>query len=477
MMNCIRSVFFFFFITFSFSLSAKIARSQKKPNVIIFFVDDLGWTDLGYSGSDYHQTPNIDELSRDGIVFTNSYSACTVCSPTRASLMTGKYPARLHLTDWIEGHKYPWAKLQVPQWQMFLDTAEFTIAEAFKGNGYRTIHLGKWHLGESEEFYPENQGFDINIGGWANGGPYTKDGNKGYFSPYGNPRLTDRKHGEYLTERLASEACLFLASEAHNNPFFMNFCFYSVHTPLMGKVEKIKKYQLLIDSTDNQINPTYAAMVEHVDDAIGKVIAQLKKQNLYDNTIILFSSDNGGLIGNSKKPVTSNIPLRGGKGSMYEGGVRIPTILKLPKSELKGRIIEEPVITVDYLPTLTELAGIKIIQQTDGESWVQLFSGRGQLKRKSLFWHYPHYHSQGAVPYSAVRKGDWKLIENFEDNTFELYNLVTDIGETINLYETNTTKVSELKTELNNWRIDVKAQYATPNPNYNKLKERKKSKK
>ncbi len=459
------------------------ANSQeKKPNVILFLVDDLGWTDLGSFGSDLYQSPNVDKLAAEGVRFTNSYSACTVCSPTRSAIVTGKYPARTHTTDWIEGHKFPWAKLNVPDWTMYLDAEEYTIAEAFKDAGYQTAHFGKWHLGEKEENWPENHGFDINIGGYSRGAPNLrkKEGTFGYFSPYGNPRLEDGPEGEHLTERLANEACNYIDAQK-DNPFFINLWFYNVHTPLQAKQTKIDKYKNLVNDQARHKNPTYAAMVEHMDDAIGKVIAKLKAQGLYDNTIILFSSDNGGLIGkNPKRKITNNAPLRKGKGSIYEGGVKIPTIIRLPNTNFNGAEIQTPVISMDYYPTLVELAGIaseKTNAQTlDGKSLAPLLNGQKDMDREAVFWHYPHYHQEGGVPYSAVRKGNWKLIEIFETHTFELYNLKEDIGEQHNVLVAHPEKAAELKKDLISWRAEVGAQYATPNENYVPNKQRKKRK-
>jgi len=451
---------------------------KKKPNVLLILVDDMGWTDLGSYGSDLYQSPHIDKLANEGVQFTNSYSACTVCSPTRASIATGKYPARIHVTDWIEGHKFPWAKLNVPDWTMYLDSEEYTMAEAFKDAGYNTAHFGKWHLGEKEENWPENHGFDLNIGGWKKGAPNRnkKEGYTGYFSPYGNPRLEDGPVGEYLTERLANEVCDYI-DESSDAPFFVNLWLYNVHTPLQATQEKIDKYTKLIDTTSRHQNPTYAAMVEHTDDAVGKIIAKLKEKGMYENTIILFSSDNGGLIGKSKKTVTNNAPLRNGKGDIYEGGVRIPTIIYVPKNNFKRKKIAAPIISMDYYPTLTDLAGIttkKVTSQTvDGKSLLSLMQGNTE-EREAIYWHYPHYHQEGGVPYSAIRMGDWKLIENFETNTFELYNLKKDISESKNLVHKNPTIAEKLKNNLDAWRKDVNAQYPSQNENFIKSKERKK---
>lgn len=451
----------------------------RKPNVIVILVDDLGATDLGCYGSDFYQTPHIDQLASEGVRFTDSYSSCTVCSPTRASIMTGKYPARQHLTDWIEGHKYPWAKLKVPNWKMYLDSAEYTMAEAFQDAGYFTAHVGKWHLGEEEKDWPENHGFDINIGGWAKGAPHRNKtkGFNGYFSPYGNPRLNDGQDDEYLTERLTSEVCT-LIEEKGREPFFINFWLYNVHTPLQACKDKIDKYTALVDSTKHHQNPVYAAMVEHTDEAVGKVIATLKEKGLYKNTIILFSSDNGGLIGRKRHKVTNNYPFRYGKGGMYEGGVRIPTILYTPHQQNNGQTIDEPVIANDYYPTLAELAGISIPKNQkaamDGQSWLPLLNGAATLQREAIFWHYPHYHQEGAVPYGAIRLGYWKLIENFETGESELYHLMDDVGETKNLIDSNPTKAQQLKDQLNEWRRSVNAQMPVENKAFNKKKERKK---
>lgn len=477
------SIFLLPIFIFAFtSCKGSAKQNTQSPNVVMILVDDMGWTDLGCYGSDYYQTPNIDQLAEEGVRFTNAYSSCTVCSPSRASVMTGKYPARLNLTDWIEGHKYPWAKLKVPDWKMYLDSSEVTMAEAFRQAGYYTAHVGKWHLGEEEKDWPENHGFDVNIGGWSKGAPHRnkQKGFQGYFSPYGNPRLKDGEDGEYLTDRLAGEVCEIIDREA-GNPFFINFWLYNVHMPLQARQEKIEKYKALQDSGLRHHNPVYAAMVEHTDDAVGKVIGKLKEKGLYENTIILFSSDNGGLIGRGKRKVTSNSPLRDGKGSIYEGGVRVPTILYSAEIEEPGRVIATPVISNDYYPTLMDFAAVQIPQkqqaEMDGASWVPLLQGETDLPRKALFWHYPHYHQEGAVPYSAVRMGPWKLIHNYETGMKELYNLHEDVGESTNLVESFPEKVRELETALDTWKSSVDAQMPVSNDDYDPLRERKKNRK
>ena len=444
-----------------------VAQAASHPNVVVILIDDMGWKDLGVYGSDYHQTPNIDTFARDAVLFTNGYAACTVSSPTRASIMTGKYPARLHLTDWIEGWKFPEAKLQIPDWTMYMPLEEVTMAEAFKSAGYATAHIGKWHLGEDEKYWPENQGFDINLGGWKKGSPNlnkakNSNGPNGYFSPYGNPRLKDGPAGEYLTERLADEACNFIDNNT-SKPFFLNLWFYNVHQPLMAKQEKVDKYRAIVDSTKHQKNPVYAAMVEHVDDAVGKVVAKLKQMGIYDNTIIVFTSDNGGLIGKSARKITDNTPLRKGKGQMYEGGVRVPFIIKNIKQQAAGTVNATPIMSIDLFPTLTDIAGVKVDNKIkkgfDGVSLKHMLAdGTKQPKRSSLYWHYPHYHSEGAMPYSAVRHGDWKLVHIIETNTYELYNLKEDIGEKNDLAAKQPQIVKQLTKELEAWKLKVNAQ-------------------
>lgn len=452
-------------------------QKEKKKNVILFLVDDMGWTDPACFGSDLHQTPNIDKLASKGFLFTNSYSSCNVCSPTRASIMTGKSPARLHLTDWIEGHKYPWAKLSVPDWNMKLDQQEYTIAEAFKEAGYSTAHFGKWHLGETQEYWPENHGFDMNVGGWAKGAPHRnkKLGYKGYFAPFGNPRIKDENEEEHLTEYLTERVCNYINEhETSEQPFFINFWLYNVHTPLQAKEEKVEKYKQLIKEGGHHKNATYAAMVEHTDEAMGAILEALKANNMDENTIILFSSDNGGLIGKGKHKVTNNAPLRRGKGTMYEGGTRIPTVLYVPDMLNKTKLINTPVISMDYFPTLAALAGIEVDSSIDGKDWSPLLADKS-INRNSLHWHYPHYHQEGAVPHGIIRQGDWKLIQNFETGEYELYNLKDDIGETNNLMESHSEKANNLIADLKKWQQEVGAQLPTKNDNFHSKKRWKKT--
>lgn len=455
-----------------FQIKAQKAGDRQQPNVVFILADDLGWTDLGCYGATYYQTPNIDLLASQGVRFTNAYAACTVCSPTRASILTGKYPATINCTDYIPGKKYPYAKMKVPDWTMYLDTAEVTIAELFKANGYATGHIGKWHLGDDPVYWPENQGFDVNKGGWAKGAPIRqrKIGTNGFFSPYGNPRLEDGPAGEYLTERLADEACTFI-QEHQVQPFFLNVWLYSVHLPLQAKTDKIEKYEALKDADNPRHNPTYAAMVEHMDEAVGQIRKTLKKLNLHENTIIVFTSDNGGLIGNAahhKENITSNAPLRSGKGDRYEGGIRVPCIFSYPQTIRAAWQDDTPICSPDFFPTLVEMANLetKHVLNVDGVSLNKLLRREKPLDKRDLFWHYPHYHNEGAVPYSAVRSGDYKLIHNLETNRYELYDLSQDVGEQRNLAGQQLDKGNELKVLLEDWTKQVAAQMPDLNPQY-----------
>lgn len=437
-----------------FSAHPAFAKAHP-PNVILVLVDDLGWTDLGCQGSNFYETPNLDRLAREGMRFTQAYSACTVCSPTRASLLTGKYPARLHLTDWIAGHVRPKAKLKVPEWQKHLPLAERTLAEAFKDAGYATASIGKWHLGGSE-FYPDRQGFDVNIGGTDRGQPPS------YFSPYGIPTLTDGPKGEFLTDRLTDEALKFIERN-RAAPFFIYLPHYAVHTPLMGKPEVVAKYQRKADPQNPQHNPTYAALIESVDDSVGRIRQKLVDLKLADQTLFVFTSDNGGLV---LREITSNRPLRAGKGSSYEGGVRVPLLVQWPGVTQPGSICDVPVITPDHYPTLLEIIGGKPQpgQELDGESIVPLLKQSGALRREEIYWHYPHYHPGGATPYSAIREGDWKLIEFFEDDRVELFNLRDDLAEQTEFAGRKPEKARALRQKLHAWRQQVGAQMPTPNP-------------
>ena len=437
------------------------ALAGRPPNIIVILVDDMGQTDAACYGSRLYVTPHIDQLAKDGVRFTDGYSACTVCSPTRAALLTGKYPARLHLTDWIAGHDKPKAKLQIPNWQKFLPLEEVTLAEQLKAAGYATASIGKWHLtpglaqGDTA-YYPEKHGFDVNLGGYHRGQPPS------YVAPYKIPTLPEGPAGEFLTDREAAEAVKFIEANK-DRPFFIYLSHYAVHTPIAGKPAVIESFKAKVqaDATLKQRNATYAALVTSVDDALGTIRANLSRLNLADNTIIIFTGDNGGLL-----PVTDNSPYRAGKGSAYEGGVRVPLIALWPGHTKAGSIETTPAITLDLYPTVLEMSGIKqLAAQVDGRSLAPLLQG-GKLDRDAIYWHYPHYHPGGATPYSAIRKGDFRLVHFYEDGHDELYNLAKDIGETKDLVSTEPAKAQELRTQLDAWLKSVDAQFPTANPNY-----------
>ena len=458
-----RSCFFLFALAATLLLTifqpARAADTTRPPNIVFFLIDDMGWTDLGCFGSDLFETPNIDKLASQGMKFTNNYSACTVCSPTRAALMTGKYPGRLHITDWIHGSKRANAKLSIPKWTEYLPREEFTIASALKQVGYTSASIGKWHLGDEKEGYPDKHGFDLNVAGCEKGSPPS------YFSPYKLPTLKDGPVGEYLTDRLADEAVHFIEANKAR-PFFLYLPHYAVHLPLQAKKELIAKYQKKIKPGMRHTNATYAAMIESTDDAVGRVLAKLAELGLDKNTLVIFNSDNGGLIRS-----TVNVPLRAGKGSAYEGGVRVPGIVKWPGVVAPGSVCAEPIITLDFYPTLLEITGAKGDKKhnanVDGESILPLLKDpKARLKREFIYWHYPHYHPGGATPYGAVRARDWKLIEFFEDMHVELYNLKDDIGEKTDLAKKMPEKAKELTDNLHAWRKAVGAQMPTANPNY-----------
>ena len=444
------------------------AATPRPPNIILFLIDDWGWTDGSSLGSKLYETPHLDRLAAQGMKFTQAYSACTVCSPTRAAIMTGKYPARLHLTDWIAGHRRPFAKLKIPDWTMQLPLEEQTIAELLKARGYATGLFGKWHLG-NEAFYPQHQGFDVNVGGCNMGAP------RSYFPPYGIPVIADERPGEFLTDRLTRDAITFIEAN-REKPFFMYVPHYAVHTPLAGKPEVVEKYRRkLASGSFTQTNPVYAALVESMDDSVGSIMQALSRLQLEQNTIILLTGDNGGLSGTVnaegwRPGPTRNDPLRLGKGSAYEGGVRVPLIVKWPGVAAAGSTNTTPVISVDLFATVREMAGAGTATAgpgaNDGESLVPLLKGGTKLQRDAIYWHYPHYHPGGATPYSAIRDGDWKLIHFFEDDRVELYHLKDDLGEKSDLAAAQANKTAELRAKLVAWRKSVGAQLPTPNPAY-----------
>jgi len=451
-------------------------KTNKKLNFVFFLIDDLGWTDVGCYGSSFYETPNIDKLASEGMRFTEAYAACPVCSPTRASILTGKYPARLGITQWIGGSDEP------TPYRHYMPLEEVTVAEVLKSRGYATGFVGKWHLGD-KPYYPEHQGFDINIGGDSSGAPPT------YFWPYKkrNRALEEMppggEEGEYLTDRLTDESLKFLEANKER-PFLLYLSHYAVHTPIESKEELTGKYEAKAakipaagrprfvtvygryKTRQVQDNPAFAGMVQSVDESVGRVMKKLEELGVADNTVVIFMSDNGGLSTVPREAPTSNLPLRAGKGWLYEGGIREPMIIKWPGVVKRGSVCREPVTSTDFYPTMLEMAGLPLMpeQHVDGVSLMPLLKNEGKLKRKAIYWHYPHYHGSGNRPSGAVRAGDYKLIEWYEDNSVELYNLRNDMGEKHDLAKEMPEKAAELQSMLGRWRRQMKAKMPALGP-------------
>lgn len=442
--------------------------AAERPNVVLIVADDLGGADLGCYGSNYHQTPHLDKLAGDGVRFAQAYSAAPVCSPTRAALMTGKYPARLHLTDWLPGrpdrNDQP---LLRPEIRQQLPLEEVTLAERLRQAGYATAHVGKWHLGGTG-FGPLEQGFDKNIAGDETGTPLS------YLAPFGSngrmmPGLEQAEPGEYLTDRLTTEAIRFV-TEKRDRPFFLYLAHYAPHTPLTGRPDLQQKWEER-DRPKNpgaQANPIYAAMLESVDESVGRIRQALADHGLAENTLVIFTSDNGGLATaeGPRTPSTSNAPLREGKGFLYEGGIRIPLIAYWPTVVIGGRVVETPVSSYDLVPTLVDLCGLEPVGQVDGLSTAAVWKNTGVVPERTLYWHYPHYSNQRARPGGAIRKGNYKLIEFYETGRRELFDLGQDRSESRNLAADQPDLVESLGAELVAWRQSVGAQRMSPNPDF-----------
>jgi arylsulfatase A-like enzyme len=497
---------------------------DRLPNVVFFLVDDLGWRDLGCYGSRFYETPHIDQFAAESVRFTQAYAACHVCSPTRASIVTGKYPARLHLTDWLPGrNEFPFQKLKNATIHPHLPLEETTIAEALKEHGYITGHFGKWHLGEDPSG-PLQQGFDVQIPRWNKGWPKA-----GYYSPFQMNGIEDAP-GDYLTDRLTDEALRFI--EKHQDrPFFLYLSHFAVHDPIEGRADLVRKYQekservpdrevspfilegnpdaliplsraelnalqetesyrghrvlphQIVKIKQHQDNVQFAAMVEGMDESFGRVLAQLKTLGLDDNSIVIFCSDNGGMsAANFGRPnrvipdtqldkayATSNLPLRGAKGWLYEGGIRVPTLVKWPGRSKRGTECDVPVISTDFYPSILEMIGVaaRPEQHLDGVSFAGLLMGQERLERKAIYWHFPHYSNHGMQsPGGAIRCGDYKLIEYFENNTVQLFDLRNDLGEQNDLASVEPEIAARLKSMLHRWRANVAASMMEQNPGY-----------
>ena len=453
------------------------------PNFLFIVVDDLGHKDLSVTGSDFYETPNIDKIANEGTIFTQGYSNSSVCSPSRASLLTGFYPAVHGITDWIGAkHGEEWrsverkTKLLPSDYVKHLPFEMTTLPEVFKANAYRTFFAGKWHLGSLEQkSLPTDHGFEINKGGYHKGGPYTG----GYFSPFNNPFLEDKdeEKGMTLSMKLARETSAFIRSNS-NEPFFAYLSFYAVHAPIQTTREKWLKYQkkaveqgLLKEGFEmekrspiriKQDNPVYAGLLEQTDEAVGHVLNTLEALHLDDNTVVVFVSDNGGVSAGDDF-ATSNLPLRGGKGYQWEAGTRIPFFIKAPHLDNVSKKVDIPVTGADLFPTLLELAGIESPYKVNGKSLVPLLKGN-DFNSRPLFWHYPHYGNQGGDPSAIIRKGDWKLIHYFEDEKDELYHLGKDIGESTDVFEKNIEVGTTLSNELQEWLSSTNAKIPELDP-------------
>ncbi len=436
--------------------------ASTRPNIVVFLIDDLGWGDLGCYGNTFHETSQIDQLAREGMKFTNAYAAAPVCSPSRAAILTGKTPARLHLTQWIPGTKYPHKRLLGPPTPLHLDGTTPTLAELLKSADYQAAAIGKWHLG-GEGYLPEDFGFDENVAGDNHGSPPS------YFGPFHFHNLNGYTVHDYLTDVLREKTDAFVRDASRRGPFFLYMAEYSVHLPLQAKLAMIEKYRRKNGGKDEP-DPVYAAMIESTDMALGSLRTALRRAGVADNTIILLTSDNGGVgfQGRNLHRIANNGGLRAGKGFLFEGGIREPLIIHWPGTIRPGSTCDHPVIGADLVPTIAHLthAGDAPLP-CDGIDIGGLLHGEKTVQRDALYWHYPHYSDQGGRPSGAIREGDWKLIEFFEDMHVELYNLVLDPGETYDFSSSFAERAEDLRRKLHTWRERVAAAMPSPNPDYN----------
>lgn len=472
--------------------------TTSRPNVLLFLVDDLGWADLGCYGSTFHETPQIDALAESGTRFTNAYAACPVCSPTRASILTGRHPVRVNITDWIPGMSTDRAKN--PRYQHVDDRDnlaldEVTLAEHLRDTAdYQTFFLGKWHLGDVGHL-PTDQGFQVNIGGGQKGSPPG-----GYYSPWKNPHLKAKRDGEYLTTRLTDEAVSLVdMASREDKPFFMMMSYYNVHSPITADKRTIDHFQEKkantpelqgktpaiaerdADTRGRQDNPAYASMVAAVDTSVGRILNALEEHGVDDNTLVVFFSDNGGLSTLRKDGPTCNLPLRAGKGWLYEGGIREPLLVRLPKSKANSttaetaapqpKTVDSVACSTDLFPTILEVVGLPLRRElhADGMSLLSAIKKEAvdaNRASRDLHWHYPHYHGSLWRPGAAIRRGNYKLIEFYETDTAELYDLSVDMGETNDLSKTEPERFAELRDALRQWQIEMGAKMPVPNPNF-----------
>lgn len=459
---------------------------KTPPNILFILIDDLGCRDLGAFGSTFYETPHLDRLAEQGMKFDRAYASCPVCSPTRASIMSGKYPARVGVTQWIGGHAE--GKLKDVPYLHYLPLEEKSVAAALREGGYQTWHIGKWHLGD-EPFYPEHHGFDVNIGGCHHGHPPS-----GFFAPYAPVPIPDAPEGEYLTDRLTEEAIRLIRNRG-DRPFFMHLCHYAVHLPLQAPEPLVRKYEekarrLGLDRVDPfvdggpmpylddhggrigrrmfQSDPVYAAMIENLDWNVGRVLQTLDEEDLADNTLVVFTSDNGGLSTAQGAP-TCNLPCVEGKGWNYEGGTRVCQMARWPGVIPPRSSTSVPVTSTDFYPTFLEAAVLPLLpeQHCDGVSLLSVLRGESQpLPREAIFWHYPHYSGQGGRPAASMVEGDWKIIECFETGRIVLFNLREDPGEQQDLAEMEPERLSRMANVLKTWQREIEAKIPEPNPDY-----------
>jgi len=464
-----RISFGLLFLFTTVSSFARVPGAKRPPNIVFILIDDLGWADLGCYGSTFHETPRLDRLAAAGMRFNHAYAAAPLCSPTRAAILCGKHPARLNLTTYLPGRAdMPSQKLLQAKINQHLPLEEVTLPELLKPKGYRCAHIGKWHLG-GPGFLPEDQGFDVNLGGTAGGSPPRPGG----FFAYQTPTLQSRDTTEYLTDRLTDEALDFIQAN-RERPFFLYLAHFAVHIPLQATPHLLAKYEAKakpgLGLEKGQNNPIYAGMLESVDESVGRLVDKLEELGLTRNTIVVFTSDNGGLSVREgpNTPATSNAPLRGAKGHLYEGGIRVPLIVHWPGTVGPGVVSDVPVNSLDLHPTLLQLAGVERPgnRVSDGVSLVRLLTGTGAIEREAMHWHLPHYSNQGGVPSSAVRAGDLKLIEFLEDGRLELYDVTKDVSEARDLSKQLPEETRRLHAMLDRWRRSVDAQMPTPNPDY-----------
>jgi arylsulfatase A-like enzyme len=467
------------FLALGFNLQAE-KTVQAKPNIIFFLVDDMGWMDCTVNGSQYYETPNMERLAKNGIVFKSAYTVNPLCSPTRASILSGKYPERFHLTT-PSGHLPPnpdtplmkesaaaWNKVVCPDSRHFMPLEEYTIAEALKTAGYATAHMGKWHCGQ-EAYWPEKQGFDINIAGGSYPGPPS------YFSPYHNVKLKDGPDKEYLTDRLTDEALNYLESNK-DTTFYLNLWHFAVHAPYQGQMNLIRKYQQKKDPLGKQDNAIMGAMIESMDKSLGHILDKLDELKLTENTIIIFFSDNGGNMYDliEGKTATNNYPLRMGKGNIHEGGVRVPCIISWPGKIKPNQVSQELISSIDFYPTMLDFAGLIPLknQILDGVSLYSLLMKGKPLKKRELYCHFPHYTpATDNYPSTSVHMGDWKLIRVYGEGpgqapAYELYNLKNDIGESENLAEAYPKLVAKLDKLIEKHVNDTEGIFPVLNPKY-----------